>query len=308
MPSPHLPATTIPDAAKSLSSPDQPKALLALLSDASTACQDALSKSAAAGAAQPQALLQAYARLQQLRKSGPVAAAPGAGGTSSGAVGGGAMAAGGGAEGGPSAAAAAALVPPGAPAALEITAKVLAAVEGLMFGPEPGDAAGVAKAEQVCFEGWGWVWGNDLDLVGRRGLPRSCSLPGPSPALSLPLLLTLPHPCPLPPSPLQSIRTTMGLLHQMPTTNIELWSRLARAAAGKRCWAPARECAAAAQGALPLGLRGEGLARLEGAGEVPEVTREGWFWLAVAELVHGQVRGAGTGYLARLVLARRRRC
>lgn len=125
-----------PDAAKRLASADPSKALASLLSTAAAACQDALVRGAAGGAAQPQALIQAYARLQQLRAAAGAldAAAPAPG----------AAAAAGAGSPAPSL-----QLPPGAPAALEASAKVLAAVEALTAAPMPADAAGVAKTEQV---------------------------------------------------------------------------------------------------------------------------------------------------------------
>jgi len=106
----------------------------------------------------------------------------------------------------------------------------------------------------------------------------------------------------------QAIRASMASLQQLPTSNIELWARLSRAASGKRCWGLARECAEAARQGLPSALRAVGALEqmLEGAGGgkggaaasagggggggSAGVAREEWFWVAVAEMQHGQVR------------------
>ena len=121
-----------PDAMKRLSALEQPKALTALLCDVAAACQEALARGVAEGAAQPQALIQSYARLQQLRAAAGAADTAAAGVAVAGAG-----------------AAPALPLPPGAPAALEAFAKVLAAVESLTAAPMPTDASSLAKSEQV---------------------------------------------------------------------------------------------------------------------------------------------------------------
>jgi hypothetical protein len=94
---------------------------------------------------------------------------------------------------------------------------------------------------------------------------------------------------------LQDIRAAMSLLSSAPAVNLELWSQLARAAGQQGHWQLARECATAALGALPAGKRD--LQAVCAAADVPEVSPQGWYWLAVAEMQHGQVR-RGTARLA----------
>lgn len=42
------------------------------------------------------------------------------------------------------------------------------------------------------------------------------------------------------------VRSAMRLLQSLPATNVELWAKLARAAAGAGCWPLALECAESA--------------------------------------------------------------
>jgi hypothetical protein len=79
----------------------------------------------------------------------------------------------------------------------------------------------------------------------------------------------------------------MSLLSSAPAVNLELWSQLARAAGQQGQWQLARECATAALGALPAGQRE--LQAVAAAADVPEVSPQGWYWLAVAEMQQGQV-------------------
>jgi hypothetical protein len=87
---------------------------------------------------------------------------------------------------------------------------------------------------------------------------------------------------------LQDIRTAMSLLSSAPAVNLELWSQLSRAAGLQGHWQLARECATAALGALLAGQRD--LQAVAAAADVPEVSPQGWYWLAVAEMQQGQVR------------------
>lgn len=83
----------------------------------------------------------------------------------------------------------------------------------------------------------------------------------------------------------------MSLLSSAPAVNLELWAQLSRAAGLQGAWQLARECATAALGALPAGKRD--LQAVAAAAYVPEVSPQGWYWLAVAEMQQGQVRGTG---------------
>lgn len=78
----------------------------------------------------------------------------------------------------------------------------------------------------------------------------------------------------------------MSILSSLPLTNIELWAKLARAAAAVSSWPLALECAKAAVGALPEGQ----IASLKEPSDAPEISANVWFWLAIAEQVYGQVR------------------
>jgi hypothetical protein len=93
----------------------------------------------------------------------------------------------------------------------------------------------------------------------------------------------------------QSVRAAMALLSQMPSANVELWARLARAAVGGGCWAAALACTEAAQAALPPALRGPALAEAESAAAALGLSRGDWFWLAVAEMEAGKVGACCTG-------------
>ncbi len=70
--------------------------------------------------------------------------------------------------------------------------------------------------------------------------------------------------------------------------NLELWAKLARAAGSKGLWTAAAECAAAALTALPAGTE---LEKVAAAGQLPGLAPSDWYWLAVAEMQRGQVRG-----------------
>lgn len=91
---------------------------------------------------------------------------------------------------------------------------------------------------------------------------------------------------------LQDIRSAMSLLSSAPAVNLELWAQLSRAAAQQGCWQLARECATAALGALPAGKRH--LQAVAAAADMPEVSPQGWYWLAVAEMQQGQVGHSNT--------------
>ncbi|KIY97817.1 flagellar associated protein, partial [Monoraphidium neglectum] len=233
----HKAAAAGPEGLKRLASPDQPKALSVLMSSAAATCQEALARGAAAGAPQPQSLLRAFARLQQLWAAAGAADAAPAGPAAAAAASAAAAAA---AAGGGGAAPAPLLLPPGAPPALELSAKVLSAIEALTASPAPADAAGQAKTEQAS--------------------PAACA-----------------------------VRAAMTQVSQLPAADAELWARLSRAAAAQRCWPHARDCA---RGALPPELRAPGALEALGAAAAapppPHVARETWFWLAVAEMQHGQ--------------------
>lgn len=86
----------------------------------------------------------------------------------------------------------------------------------------------------------------------------------------------------------QDIRAGMSLLAAMPSVNMQLWAQLARAAGWHGLWLLARECATAALGGLPPDKRD--LSAVSTAADVPEVVgAQSWYWLAVAEMQHGQV-------------------
>jgi hypothetical protein len=107
--------------------------------------------------------------------------------------------------------------------------------------------------------------------------------------------------CPLCCCCLQDIRTAMSLLSSAPAVNLELWSQLSRAAGLQGQWQLARECATAALGALPAGKRD--LQAVSAAADVPEVSPQGWYWLAVAEMQQGQVsQSSAVAILKRQVL------
>jgi hypothetical protein len=269
----------ISDAAKRLVAADQPRALGALLAAAAAACHDVLAN--AALAAPPQALLQAYVRLQHLRGGaggsggGPGPAAPtsimadaGAAGPGAAAAGAAATRVGGGGDGGG-----------GLPRVLENPTVVLAAIEAIGAVPAPRDAAAAAKLEQV----------RRRRVVACLFAPILCALLGAGGAMKgwAGTPNALPH-CTRP----QSLRVAMGLLSQVASPNVELWARLARAAAGRGLWDAARECAEAARGALPPALQeATALARAKSAAAAPGLCRADWFWLAVAEMQAGQVGG-----------------
>lgn len=99
----------------------------------------------------------------------------------------------------------------------------------------------------------------------------------------------------------QDIHGVMQLLSSMPAVNVELWSKLSRAAGAKGCWPQAMECATAALGALPKGAKIE---EVVSAADVPEIAPPSWFWLSVAEMQHGQVSNTWQAHVA-VVHARR---
>lgn len=80
----------------------------------------------------------------------------------------------------------------------------------------------------------------------------------------------------------------MSLLSAMPTVNLQLWAQLSRAAGWHGHWLLARECATAALGALPADKRD--LAAVKAAADLPGVSAQGVYWLAVSEMQQGQVR------------------
>jgi hypothetical protein len=71
------------------------------------------------------------------------------------------------------------------------------------------------------------------------------------------------------------------LLEGLPTVNIELWAKLARAAAGQQLWGPALRAARGALAAAPEGAA---------PGAAPGLAAADWFWLAAAHSTAGQVR------------------
>jgi hypothetical protein len=85
----------------------------------------------------------------------------------------------------------------------------------------------------------------------------------------------------------------------MPTVNLQPWAQLSRAAGWHGHWLLARECASAALGALPAGKRD--LAAVTAAADLPEVSSQGWYWLAVAEMQQGQVREQGPSWCGQLL-------
>jgi hypothetical protein len=90
----------------------------------------------------------------------------------------------------------------------------------------------------------------------------------------------------LPPAVQADIKTAMQILSGLPTINVELWAKLARAAAAVGAWGPALECSKAAAAAVPPD--GD-LSYIRRPSDLPELSTNTWFWLAIAELVHGQV-------------------
>lgn len=160
-----------------------------MLTAAATACERALSK---VGAAQPQSLIEAYARLQQLRG---VAVA----------------------------------LPPGVASTSEQTSKVLNIIQTLSgSAASPTDTAAATKLDQ-------------------------------------------------------ELQTAMQLLNSFPGVNVELWAKLARAAADRGLWAGVIDCATAAVKLLPMQP-----AAVESTADAPDLLQPQWFWLAVLESSHGQ--------------------
>ncbi|MEW5301509.1 MAG: hypothetical protein WDW36_004367 [Sanguina aurantia] len=81
------------------------------------------------------------------------------------------------------------------------------------------------------------------------------------------------------------IRAAMAILAALPTVNVELWAKLGRAAAGAQLYPLALECATSATRLLP---EGQSLSSVTVATDLPLLPPNAWFWLAVAELTHGQ--------------------
>ncbi len=83
--------------------------------------------------------------------------------------------------------------------------------------------------------------------------------------------------------PAQQVATATQLLAAMPSVNIELWSKLGRAAVSQSLWGAALRCAKGALAAVPEGYTPD---------QAPGLAAAEWFWLGVAHTVAGQVRGA----------------
>lgn len=197
--------------------------VLQLLAATADACQAVLSRAASASA--PQALLQALVRLQQLQGK-PLA------------------------------------LPPGCPASIADTCKVLSLVEAIAAGSGAGGSAAALAAA----------------VPAPAAAPAAAAKPGAAAASGAGAGASQLE---------QDIASAMSLLAAMPAVNVELWARLA-AAAGRRCaWQQAVECAATALAVLPPGKRDA--VRLA---EVPQLSPREWCWLAVAEMTQGQVCGA----------------
>lgn len=103
---------------------------------------------------------------------------------------------------------------------------------------------------------------------------------------------------------LADIGTAMGILKGLPVVNVELWAKLGRAAASVGAWGQALECAKAAASMVPPD--GD-LSHIRRASDLPGVTTNTWFWLAIAELIHGQaildlVKTTGQDQLVQLTL------
>eukprot|EP00200_Dunaliella_tertiolecta_P013666 CAMPEP_0202394750 /NCGR_PEP_ID=MMETSP1127-20130417/93597_1 /ASSEMBLY_ACC=CAM_ASM_000462 /TAXON_ID=3047 /ORGANISM="Dunaliella tertiolecta, Strain CCMP1320" /LENGTH=1471 /DNA_ID=CAMNT_0048997397 /DNA_START=145 /DNA_END=4558 /DNA_ORIENTATION=- len=81
------------------------------------------------------------------------------------------------------------------------------------------------------------------------------------------------------------LREAMEILKGLPLLSVELWAKLARAAAGVQVWNVALECSREAAKVMPLGLE---LNDIEAPSEVPEIDSNGWFWLAVSESIEGR--------------------
>ncbi|KAF5838899.1 hypothetical protein DUNSADRAFT_1989 [Dunaliella salina] len=81
------------------------------------------------------------------------------------------------------------------------------------------------------------------------------------------------------------LREAMEILKGLPLLSVELWAKLARAAAGVQVWNVALECSREAAKVMPLGFE---LNDIEVPSEVPEIDSNGWFWLAVSESIEGR--------------------
>ena len=100
------------------------------------------------------------------------------------------------------------------------------------------------------------------------------------------------------------IKTAMQVLSGLPVVNVELWAKLGRASAAVGAWGQALECAVAAAALVPPD--GD-LSHIRRASDLPGVSTNTWFWLAIAELVHSQailqlVSSSGQEQLTQLTL------
>ncbi len=89
-----------------------------------------------------------------------------------------------------------------------------------------------------------------------------------------------------PPQTRADIVTAMQILSGLPGVNVELWAKLARASAAVGAWGPALESAKSAAAAVPPD--GD-LSFIRRASDLPDLTTNTWFWLAISELIHAQV-------------------
>ena len=81
------------------------------------------------------------------------------------------------------------------------------------------------------------------------------------------------------------IKSAMQILKGLPLVNVELWAKLGRAAAAVGAWDQALECAKAATSDVPPD--GD-LSHIRRPADLPGMSTNTWFWLAIAELVQGQ--------------------
>ena len=96
----------------------------------------------------------------------------------------------------------------------------------------------------------------------------------------------------------------MDILKGLPRVNVELWAKLGRAAAAVGAWGQALECAKSATSVVPPD--GD-LSHIRRPSDLPGTSTNTWFWLAIAELMHGQavldlVSGTGQDQLTQLSL------